>query len=108
MDTEYAKIIHLDPDLVDTTVPPAALPLMGEVVTGSPSLNALDPEITPVIEPSRACFHLEMTGTPRGAVETDSVDTVEESPESDLPPPKPNKLIVTPLFFCVEENNMER
>ena len=70
---------------------------MGEVVTGSPSLNALDPEITPVIEPSRACFHLEMTGTPLGAaVDTGGVET-GAAPESDLPPPNPNKLIVTPL-----------
>lgn len=67
---------------------------MGEVVTGSPSLNELLPEITPVIEPSRACFHLEITGTPRGAAV--DVDDVVETVESDLSPPNPNKLMVTP------------
>lgn len=80
--------------MVVTTVPPTALPLMGEVVTGSPSLNELLPEITPVIEPSRACFHLEITGTPRGAAV--DVDDVVETVESDLSPPNPNKLMVTP------------
>jgi hypothetical protein len=92
--------IHLDPDLVVTTAPPTALPVMGDVVTGAPSSNAGLPEITPVIEPSRACFHLDMTGTPRGALEAGVAEAVEESPESDLPPPNPNKLIVTPLMFA--------
>lgn len=30
---------------------------MGLVVTGSPSSKEFEPEITPVIDPSRACFH---------------------------------------------------
>ena len=84
-----------------TTAPPTAVPLMGDVVTGSPSLNAADPVITPVIDPSRACFHFDMTGTPRGgAVDTDLVETVEEESllDTDFPPPKPNKLMVTPLL----------
>ena len=97
---------HLDPDFVVTTVPPTALPLIGEVVTGSPSPNALEPEITPVIEPSRACFHFEITGTPRGAaVDVEDVDAVLAS---DLPPPpNPNKLMVTPLFDQVPIINVQ-
>ena len=64
-------------------------------MTGSPSRNELDPDITPVIDLSRACFHLEMTGTPRGA----EVDTgVETGGASDLSPPKLNRLIVDPRF----------
>ena len=51
---------YFDPDLVRTTVPPTALPAMGLVVTGSPSPKDVEPEITPVIDPSRACFHFEM------------------------------------------------
>lgn len=83
-----------------TTVPPAAVPLMGDVVTGSPSLNAGEPVIIPVIEPSRACFHFEMTGIPRGgAVDVDLVATVEDESllDSDFAPPNPNRLMVTPL-----------
>ena len=93
---DFAQIIYLDPDLVETTVPPTALPFMGDVVTGSPFLNALDPEILPVIEPSRSCLHWDMTGTPRGATLDAVVETVGAS--SDFPPPKPNRLIVAPLF----------
>ncbi len=78
-----------------TTVPPTALPLIGEVVIGSPSLNFPDPEITPVIDPSRACFHFDMTGTPRGAVEADLVEMVERV--GDLLAPKSNKFMVAPL-----------
>ena len=95
--------IHLDPDLVTTVVPGCALPLIGDVVTGAPSSNPRPPEITPVIEPSRFTFQFDRRGTPRGALEADFAETVGVSPESsesDLPPPNPNKLIVTPLMFA--------
>jgi hypothetical protein len=83
-------------------VPPMAVPLMGDVVTEPPSLNAVDPVITPVIEPSRACFHFEMTGTPRGgAVDVDLVEIVREESllDSDGTPPKTNRLLVTLLMI---------
>ena len=82
---------------------------MGDVVTGSPSLNAADPLITPVIEPSRACFHFEMTGIPRGgAVDVDLVETVKEASllDSDFSPPNPNRLMVTPLLARVDRKKM--
>jgi hypothetical protein len=44
---------------------------MGEVVIGSPSLKALEPLITPVIDPSLSCRHLEIVGTPPGAATED-------------------------------------
>ena len=85
---------YFEPDSVVTTVPPTALPLIGDVVIGSPSLNLPDPEITPVIEPSRPCFHFDMTGTPRGAeLEDELVESV-----GDLLAPKSNKLMVAPLL----------
>ncbi len=47
----------------------ATLPfLIGLVVTFSPSLKALDPEMKPVMDPSKFFFHLLNVGTPRGAV----------------------------------------
>ena len=55
-----ARCTDLDPDLVLTTVPPTALPTIGLVVTGSPSPKEFEPEMTPVIDPSRACFHFEI------------------------------------------------
>jgi len=77
---------YFDPDFVTTTFPPTAFPLMGEVVTGSPSLKALDPLMIPEIDPSGDCFHLEMTGTPRGAADAEAgADLVESSS-----PPNPN------------------
>ena len=70
---------HLDPDLVVTTLPPTALPLIGEVVIGSPFLKDPDPLMIPVMEPSLSCLHFEIVGTPPGAV-----DPVAELVESSL------------------------
>jgi len=81
---------YLDPDFVTTTFPPTAFPLMGEVVTGSPSLKALDPLMTPEMDPSGDCFHLEMTGTPRGAAEVAAGADLSGS----SPPPNPNNEMV--------------
>ena len=58
---------YLDPEPVCTTVPAAASPLMGDVVTDSPSSNAGDPVMKPEIEPSRFCVHWFRVGTPLGA-----------------------------------------
>mmetsp|Transcript_5123 Transcript_5123/g.7034 ORF Transcript_5123/g.7034 Transcript_5123/m.7034 type:complete len:137 (+) Transcript_5123:32-442(+) len=58
---------YLDREEVSTTVPPIASPVMGEVVTTSPSLKFGDPVIEPTIEPSLFCLHFLIVGTPLGA-----------------------------------------
>ena len=84
---------HLDPDLVLTTELVEADPAIAEVVTGSPSLNALDPLMKPEIVSSLLSFHLESVGTPRGALTDAVVFTVAVSALVSLvvaPPPNPN------------------
>mmetsp|Transcript_13564 Transcript_13564/g.18960 ORF Transcript_13564/g.18960 Transcript_13564/m.18960 type:complete len:255 (-) Transcript_13564:1644-2408(-) len=60
---------YLDPEDVCTTVPPTPSPVMGDVVTASPSPKFGEPKILPEIDPSRFCFHPVMVGTPRGAAD---------------------------------------
>jgi len=58
---------YFEPDLVCTTDPEDASPVMDEVVTASPSSNDGDPLITPEMLPSEFCFQLLTVGTPLGA-----------------------------------------
>ena len=53
--------------VLTTDLLPAA-PASADVVTGEPLLKLGEPLMKPEIEPSGFCFHLEMVGTPRGAV----------------------------------------
>lgn len=68
---------------------------MGLVVTLSPSEKDLDPEISPVTDPSAFFFHRDMVGTPRGAVffgiGLDGRGAAGFGrPSSGAPPPSPN------------------
>mmetsp|Transcript_11510 Transcript_11510/g.31851 ORF Transcript_11510/g.31851 Transcript_11510/m.31851 type:complete len:286 (-) Transcript_11510:654-1511(-) len=59
---------YLEPLPVRTTFPEDISPdAIGLVVTRSPLEKALDPEIKPVMEPSRFFFHFWIVGTPLGA-----------------------------------------
>jgi hypothetical protein len=65
------------------------------VVTLSPSLKALDPEIIPVMDPSTFFFHLDIVGTPRGAVRVCAIFCGGAflgagKSSSTAPKPKPN------------------
>ena len=81
----------------------AASPTIADVVTGSLSLNAVEPLMKPEMDLSGLSFHFEIVGTPRGALDvfaTLSVgvlafDAVVVAAGSDLasgvtPPPNPN------------------
>jgi len=46
----------------------AASPTIADVVTGSPSLNAVVPLMKPEMDLSGFSFHFEIVGTPRGAL----------------------------------------
>jgi len=59
---------YFDPDSVVTNVPPIASLVIGDVDTNSPSSNDGEPNILPLIPPSRSCLQSDMTGTPRGAL----------------------------------------
>ena len=59
---------YLEPLPVVTTSPFATFPFaIGLVVTLSPSAKALEPEISPVMDPSKFFFQRDIVGTPRGA-----------------------------------------
>mmetsp|Transcript_12873 Transcript_12873/g.16920 ORF Transcript_12873/g.16920 Transcript_12873/m.16920 type:complete len:256 (-) Transcript_12873:184-951(-) len=60
---------YLDPEDVCTTVPPTPSPVIGEVVTASPSPKLGESKILPEMDPSRFCFHPVIVGTPRGAAD---------------------------------------
>ena len=88
---------YLEPDFVLTTVLLFASPTIAEVVTGSPSLNALDPLIKPEILLSLGLnFHFEIVGTPRGALAAGAVLAMMGASGADslvaagAPPPIPN------------------
>jgi hypothetical protein len=60
---------YLDPLPVVTTSPDDTLPLViGLVVTRSPSRKLFEPLMAPEMVPSPFCLHLEIVGTPAGAV----------------------------------------
>jgi len=61
---------YLDLDLVCTTLPLAAFPIIAEVVTGAPSSKLGEPLMNPEMVLSLFKLHLFNVGTPRGAVET--------------------------------------
>jgi len=102
---------YLEPEPVWTTAPPLASPLIGEVVTASPSSKAGEPEMKPEIEPSRFCFQPEIVGTPLGATLTlagafTPLAGAAGAGAGGAPPPNaPNKLMVAPgaafsTVFC--------
>jgi len=88
---------HLEPDPVFTTAPPIASPLIGDVVTGSPSSNDGDPDIMPETEPSLFCLHFDMTGTTLGAADTSG---------AELGAPLPSALVIQQPF--VYQNQKEK
>jgi len=63
---------YFEPDLVCTTDPVDASPVMDEVVTASPSSNDGDPLMTPDMLPSLFCFQLLTVGTPLGAFDIEA------------------------------------
>ena len=88
---------YLEPDFVLTTVLLLTSPTIAEVVTGSPSLNALDPLMKPEILFSLgSSFHFEIVGTPRGALATGAVFAMIGASggvslvAAGAPPPIPN------------------
>ena len=79
----------------------SATPAIPDVVTGSPSLNAVEPLIKPEMDLSGLSFHFEIVGTPRGALAVFATLTVgllafgavvagSDFGSEVTPPPNPN------------------
>jgi len=99
LDVSSSPKKYLDPDLVLTTELLVAAPTIVEVVTGSPSLKAPDPLMNPDTAPSSSSFHLEMVGTPRGALAAaaggaDPASGAAPAACLGAPPPSPNSEMV--------------